>query len=547
MLTLYGGQPLRWFRVSRNNHPDMSIMGSGDVPLPRPPPRLIRRYSQQIHSESIHENNRKVRVKQRGEMSAGLLSDVESERHGDDFPKPWSDAGSPVADDQDNVAVCKLNETGSWMSSMFVGSLHLHDTLTSANEVRRGTGGRASSWLTSRVHVGTNKPSSSASRVITGFREIDPIRATIPLAMMKNPAVKFDHGATNAVTESLMDVFEAGASADGAFIRHPRRTLPVSVREAFKSGANSTAVPQSPIFVRDASNTFLTSVPQECDNLRSGAQTARPADKETERVRGSKTARQADDTERKDARNKYLAIIAGRNKGDFYKPRSLNPGWNPQDFRSSISSVREARPRKVISTSHFPLQADSVQLATVCLSFHTCQTARAVCAAVQRAVHMIVSGSECMLLHRSGEDAVCNYAEDKARTTAVDLGIGVVGSALIAAFPITWNLYDENLVLDVTDVEVGIKDIGMVFTAPLRRPLPAEARQSTMDDWTLQAPFGALIVQRMFGSFDRGETVHFLFTIPLPIPTRSRATTQRTVMYSCCSDTRSGWTLLRKC
>ena len=317
-----------------------------------------------------------------------------------------------------------------------------------------------------------------------------------------------------------MDVFEAGTSSDGTFIRHARRTLPMSAREAPKPGANSTAVAQSNSKavaqsprrsdVRDASSTFLTSVAQEYDDLRYSAQTARPAGNETERVRGSKSARRADDADRNEARNKYLAINAGRNKGDFYKPRSLNPGWNPQDFRSSISTVREARPRKIISTSHFPRQSDSVQLASLCLSFHTCETARAVCAAVHHAVHMVVSGSECMLLRRSGEDAVFNYAEDNARTTAVELGVGVVGSALIAAFPITWNLYDENLVLDVTDVEVGIKDIGMVFTAPLRKPVSPEARQATMDDWTLQAPFGVFIVQRMFGSFDKGETVHLL-------------------------------------
>lgn len=203
----------------------------------------------------------------------------------------------------------------------------------------------------------------------------------------------------------------------------------------------------------------------------------------------------------------YLSINAGKSVGDVYKPRALNPGWNSQDFRPSISSVREARPRRLLR-NNFPQQSDSVQLASLCISFHTCQTVHAILAAVQHAVHVVVGGSECILLRRCGEDAVCSYdADSSSSSIPVELGVGVVGSALISAFPITWNVFDENLVLDVADIAVGIRDMGMIFTAPLRKPIPAEDRQTSLTDWTLQAPFGAFLVQRMFGSFDKGETV----------------------------------------
>ena len=60
---------------------------------------------------------------------------------------------------------------------------------------------------------------------------------------------------------------------------------------------------------------------------------------------------------------------------------------------------------------------------------------------------------------------------------------------------------DLDLEIDISDEELGIKDIGMVYTAPLRTP-PAPSIELTSP-----APFGLLVVQRMFGSFDKHEMV----------------------------------------
>ena len=58
-----------------------------------------------------------------------------------------------------------------------------------------------------------------------------------------------------------------------------------------------------------------------------------------------------------------------------------------------------------------------------------------------------------------------------------------------------------DLDIDISDEELGIKDIGMVYTSPLRTP-PAPSVEPTHP-----APFGLLVVQRMFGSFDKHEMV----------------------------------------
>ena len=80
-----------------------------------------------------------------------------------------------------------------------------------------------------------------------------------------------------------------------------------------------------------------------------------------------------------------------------------------------------------------------------------------------------------------------------------------MGSALLSTFAMTWNLLDENLMLDIADQSVGLQDIGMVDTMPLRKPPDTENRVQTGDDWSHQAPFGLFVVQRMFGSFDKDE------------------------------------------
>ena len=91
----------------------------------------------------------------------------------------------------------------------------------------------------------------------------------------------------------------------------------------------------------DSSNTFLTEVETDAADQRHAAQTARgssPQHKEgeiherttgsqTARVRGSKSARPSITVNKQRTLN-YLAIGAGDNIGDFYKPRAKNPGWS---------------------------------------------------------------------------------------------------------------------------------------------------------------------------------------------------------------------------
>ena len=63
------------------------------------------------------------------------------------------------------------------------------------------------------------------------------------------------------------------------------------------------------------------------------------------------------------------------------------------------------------------------------------------------------------------------------------------------------NLLDIDLGIDISDQALGIKDTGMVYTSPLRCP-PSPSVESTTP-----APFGLMLVQRMFGSFDKHEMV----------------------------------------
>ena len=64
------------------------------------------------------------------------------------------------------------------------------------------------------------------------------------------------------------------------------------------------------------------------------------------------------------------------------------------------------------------------------------------------------------------------------------------------------NLLDIDLDMDISDQALGIKDMGMVYTSPLRTPPAPSNPQSTTP-----SPFGLLLVQRMFGSFDKHEMV----------------------------------------
>lgn len=159
------------------------------------------------------------------------------------------------------------------------------------------------------------------------------------------------------------------------------------------------------------------------------------------------------------------------------------------------------------------MYADSVQVASLCLSFHTCSNCLAVASAVKRAVLMVVGNSECILLRRTSDDTVCSYdlfdCAGESSETVVDLGVGLVGSALMSKVAMTWNLLDEHVELDMTDSEVGIKDFdeqgGMVFTMPMFRPLLTTGRQPASGALIQEPPFGLFVVQRMFGSFDKAE------------------------------------------
>ena len=103
----------------------------------------------------------------------------------------------------------------------------------------------------------------------------------------------------------------------------------------------------------DASNTFLTEVETDTADQRHAAQTARASSpqqrgdeiherktgSQTARVRGSKSARPSITASKRRAQLNYLAIGAGDNIGDFYKPRAKNPGCSASVFPSRFFAL----------------------------------------------------------------------------------------------------------------------------------------------------------------------------------------------------------------
>jgi hypothetical protein len=75
-------------------------------------------------------------------------------------------------------------------------------------------------------------------------------------------------------------------------------------------------------------------------------------------------------------------------------------------------------------------------------------------------------------------------------------------------FALGRSLLDMDFDIDISDQELGIKDMGMVYTSPLRTP-PAPSVESTPP-----ASFGLLVVQHMFGSFDKHEMVCDFVSLP---------------------------------
>ena len=71
------------------------------------------------------------------------------------------------------------------------------------------------------------------------------------------------------------------------------------------------------------------------------------------------------------------------------------------------------------------------------------------------------------------------------------------------------NLLDDEVIVDIADQQVGIKDLGMVYTAPLQKPSRGRAwhPDQPCNQPVANAPFGIMLVQRMFGSFDKSELV----------------------------------------
>lgn len=214
----------------------------------RPVPLVPNQYSQQIHRTGAFINDSRTPFRAGSEISTEppfprseeftssgptpLKLDVSQSEDRKSSLSAWSAAGSPDAEENENDENCKLRGTGAWMSSMFLGSIHMHnDQQTITTEVRRGTSGRAKPWLTfqdgNHIHPSKSQKQTTTPKRVMGFRSIDNVRATVPLAMMRNPAVKFDRREVHAPTESLSGAFEAEDLADGVLIRHPRRSLQV--------------------------------------------------------------------------------------------------------------------------------------------------------------------------------------------------------------------------------------------------------------------------------------------------------------------------------
>ena len=166
--------------------------------------------------------------------------------------------------------------------------------------------------------------------------------------MKRNPNVHFDprynkllqgtgkkmHGERDALAPAPR-VSTMGRATGG--VRSLTGSAPVSARPPLEKPGT------------DSSNTFLTQVDTETADQRHAAQTARarsPQHKEegktgsqTARVRGSKSARPSITASKRRAQLNYLAIGAGDNIGDFYKPRAKNLGWSASVFPSRFFAL----------------------------------------------------------------------------------------------------------------------------------------------------------------------------------------------------------------
>lgn len=163
--------------------------------------------------------------------------------------------------------------------------------------------------------------------------------------MKHNPYVRFDHRHTELFGETSKQT--PGGKAPGAV-----RSL---------TGDDSVSSLRSLVTASTEScNTFLTELEADGGEQRHVAQTARDSNmpqtarnssslhlegdqhqgatgSQTARVQGSKYDRPKILVNKRRAQLNYLAIGAGDNVGDFYKPRAKNPGWNASVFPSSFS------------------------------------------------------------------------------------------------------------------------------------------------------------------------------------------------------------------
>jgi hypothetical protein len=472
-------KPLRWFQVRRESHADISITGSGaqqamqfigasppkrlDIPVslaPRAHHDLDERHAKGYVSPSplnvlAGNSSAKSQIPLASVTVPAIISlgSVHSVPSGQQVVPDSLDRRSTGREETDPFS-------GDWMSAMWLGSLDMHQRLYNAVEVKKGAGGRGTGWLT--PHDSAQWRSRTTGDGIRGVKR-DP-QTDAPTA-------------SNTFLTDLVEDLDVGFGRGAAG--------PQTARESDSRVGTSDWQKEGP-----------------------GIQTAR--------VRGTKSVRmrtQYNDNKKR-AQNAFLAINAGKNVGDLLNPRALNSGWAAQDFRASFADIREENHRRRLKFRQRASseRLDPVQLASLCLSFHMTNTLRSLTYAVRRAVNIAVGESECILIRRCGQDSVCSFDDDESsnatsspKQTMVELGVGVVGSALLSTFAMTWNLLDENLMLDIADQSVGLQDIGMVYTMPLRKPPDTENRVQTGDDWSHQAPFGLFVVQRMFGSFDKDE------------------------------------------
>jgi len=167
--------------------------------------------------------------------------------------------------------------------------------------------------------------------------------------MKHNPYVRFDHRHTELFGETSKQT--PGAKAPGA-VRSLTGDASVSSRRSLVTAST------------ESSNTFLTELEADGGEQRHVAQTARNSKNkmpqtardssslhpegdmhqgatgsQTARVQGSKYDRPKITVNKRRAQLNYLAIGAGANVGDFYKPRAKNPGWNASVFPSCFSCI----------------------------------------------------------------------------------------------------------------------------------------------------------------------------------------------------------------